>query len=304
MPGQPGAARSHGAAASRADRVAQRVARRNGGSRAASGGADTRRKGPGFFSVILSLIIVLIEIIVILGGVGFWLGSMAMVGVLNEIRQHDFSAPMERVESYQSFFGALRKAGYAVVEGKPKILAGKTTYLWTVSPRRSAALCTFQWTHDLQSNEIVPQTNAALLLDVKLGNIKLQQLADYSFYDAYDIVARAIVEGNTALLKPGEQLGQIQDQPLPETGVMAPLVTPEEGKARARHGKPAEAPTDETQPGQEGQGGETPAGDGGDGGGAIEVTPPDGNGGGGGETPPGDGGGGGGETPPGGGGGE
>ena len=271
--GRSGAAGSGSAAVSRA---ARRESARSGGARPEGGGADTRSRGPGFINIFLSLLLVIIEIIVILGGVGFWLGSMAMVGVLNEIRQHDFSAPMERVESYQDFFGALRKAGYAVVEGKPKILAGKTTYLWTVSPRRSTALCTFQWTHDLQTNEIVPQTNAALLLDVKLGNVKLQQLADFSFYDANDLVARAIVEGNTALLKPDEQLSQGADQPLPETGVMAPLITPEEGKARARHGRPAETPPEGTEPGQAGEAGQAPAGDG-DGGAVVVACGSDGH---------------------------
>lgn len=282
MAGQPGTARSRNTAASRAARAAQRVAERSSAAGTASGTA-ARRRGPSVLGILLSFIVVLIESVVILFGVGFWLGSMAMVSVLNEIRQHDFSAPMERVESYQGFFGALRKAGYSVQEGKPKILEGKTTYLWTVSPRHSDALCLFQWTHDLQSNEITPQTNAALLLDAKLGNIKLADLGSYSFYDSNDMVARSIVDQNAALLKSGQQLAQTPDQPLPETGVMPPLITPEQGKARARRGKPAETPAEGAAEGQEGQ---APAEDQ-NGGGAVEVTPPDG----GGETPPSDGGG-------------
>jgi hypothetical protein len=261
-----------------------------------------------------NLLLILVQAVVVLGGIGFWLGSMLLVDVLNEIRQRDFTASASRIASYDEFFDGLRKAGCKVVKDEPRIIReGESTYLWTVEPKGRDDLCRFQWRHSFDENEVVPQTNAALLLDLRQGFIKPQEIAANkelsSIYDPNDQIALGLINANPNAKPPAAALPPATQ--LPDEGVGAPLITPEAAKGRASHGKPKEAPPEEVVPGDGtggDQGGAGGAGGGDtpprveppdsppvDGGGGTEPPPDDG--GGGGETPP-DGGGGGGEKPP------
>jgi len=241
-----------------------------------------RRARQGALGALLDLLLVIVEIVIIACGVAFWVGSMMVVGVLNEIRQHDFSVPLERVAKYEEFFGALRKQGFNVVEDKPRIDEGVTKYLWTVEPPGKAGMFRFEWAHDLEANAVTPKTNAALLLDLELGYINASEARAYTFFNPSDPVARAVLEQGTARRPGGLTAGA---GPVgPEQGVLPPLISPEEAKGRAARAKKPEVPATE---------GGTGAEAGAEGGGAVEVNPPDQ----GGEPPatpvePGDGGGG------------
>ncbi len=157
----------------------------------------------------------------------------------------------------------------------------------------------------IEDNAIVPQTNGALLLDIRLGNIEPAQAAQYAFYNPDDQIAIGLLTATPTA--PG-LAGTQPEQPPAETSVMPPMISPADAKSRARGGKPKE---DETEPvpgdGTGDPGGDSepprveppdaPPGGDGEGGGGTEpprVEPP--------ATPPEDGGGGGdgggGDTPP------
>jgi hypothetical protein len=248
-------------------------------------------------------LMILLQSIVVLLGIGFCLGSMLMVGVLKEIRQRDFSGPMARIKSYEDYIGGMRKAGCSVVKDNPRITtAGITTYLWTVEPKGRDDLCRFQWQHVIQDNAIIPQTNGALLLDIRLGNITQAEAAKYSFYNPNDQIALGLLAATPSA--PGAVA--TTGKPPAETSVLPPLISPADAKGRARHGEPKEEETapatgdgavgdgagDGTEPPRVEPPGAPPDGGGdGDGGGGTEpprveppVKPPEG--GGGGETPP------------------
>lgn len=263
-------------------------------------------------AVIGNILLILVQAAVVLGGIGFWLGSMLLVDVLNEIRQRDFTASTSRIASYDEFFDGLRKAGCKVVKDEPRIIReGESTYLWTVEPKGRDDLCRFQWRHSFDENEVVPQTNAALLLDLRQGYVDAQQVAASkelsNIYDPNDQIALGLINANPNAKPP--VVAQAPAQPPPEEGVGPPLITPEEAKNRVSHGKPKEVPPTEAVPGdgtggdQGGAGGQGGGGDQGGGDTPPRVEPPDTpptDGGGGGTEPPPQGGGGG-ETPPGGG---
>lgn len=225
-------------------------------------------------------LLILLEGLVVVLGLGFFLGSMLMVSVLKEIRQRDFSGPMARIKTYEEFFEGLRKSGCDVVKDNPRITtAGITTYLWTVEPKGRDDLCRFQWQHVIEDNAIVPQTNGALLLDIRLGHITQEEAARISFYDPNDQIATNLLTATPST--PGPP-GTQTEQPPAETSVMPPLIAPADAKGRARGGKPKE---EETVPAT----GDEAGGDGGD------TTPPRVEEPG---TPPNDGGGDGGNEPP------
>jgi hypothetical protein len=255
--------------------------------------------------VIGNLLLILVQAAVVLAGIGFWLGSMLLVDVLNEIRQRDFTASTTRIEGYDAFFDGLRKAGCKVVKDEPRIIReGESTYLWTVEPKGRDDLCRFQWRHNFDENEVIPQTNAALLLDLRQGFLAANDIAASkelsSIYDPNDQLALALIDANPNAKPPAGTPPPAQA--LPEEGVGPPLIKPEEAKGRAAHSKPKEETPAEGVPvegagGDQGGGGEQDGGDT-----PPRVEPPD--------TPPANGGGtepppdngGGGETPPDGGG--
>lgn len=251
--------------------------------------------------VIGNLLLILLQAALVLAGIGFWLGSMLLVDVLNEIRQRDFTASTSRIGSYDEFFDRLRQAGCKVVKDEPRIIReGESTYLWTVEPKGRDDLCRFQWRHSFDENEVIPQTNAALLLDLRQGYIEAKDIPANkelsSIYDPNDQLALALINDN-----PDAKLPAVEPPPaqqLPPEGVGPPLISPEEAKSRASRGKPKEEQPAEGAP-EEGAGNEEGQG-GGDRPPRVEppTTPPDE--GGGTEPPPENGGGT--ETPPDGGG--
>jgi hypothetical protein len=224
-----------------------------------------RRARQGAFGALLNLLLIVIEIVVIVFGVAFWVGSMMVVGVLNEIRQRDFSAPLERVAKYEEFFGERRKQGFNVVEDKPRIDEGVTKYLWTVEPPGRAGMFRFEWAHDLEANAVTPRTNAALLLDLELGYVNATEARSYTFFNPSDPVVPEVLEHGTAR-PPGGPLAVSNGQVGPEQGVMPPLISPEEARGRAARAKKTEEPAAEGETGTEA---------GAEGGGAVEVNPPD-----------------------------
>lgn len=267
---------------------------------------DAKAKKPDSGATVFgNCLMILFQGVVVLLGIGFWLGSMLMVDVLNEIRKRDFSGPMARIQEYEDFFDELRKAGCDVIKDNPRItMAGITTYLWTVEPKGRDELCRFQWQHVIEDNAIIPQTNGALLLDVRLGKTTQAEAARYPFYNPNEQTIVALLSTGPSGTTPS---GQQADQPPAETSVLPPLISPDDAKGRARGGKPKE---EQPEPGAaDGTGGEDPgdnapprveppdappggeAGGGGDGGTEpprVEppATPPDD---GGGEAPPEDG---------------
>jgi uncharacterized membrane protein YgcG len=283
--------------------------------RQAAGGqaqaAPDQRADPPPLSVWATLgncLLVAVMSVVILCGAAFWAGSLVMVNVLDEIGQRDYSGPMRRKGKYEDVFDALRKRGCAVEQDNPRMtVAGVTTYLWVVQPQGSDERVQFQWTHDLQTNEISPQTNGALLLDLQLGYVELGKAQRASFYNPADQAVIGLLQGGAVTGPPAPGAPAAQPQ---TTAALPPLISPEEAKGRAARARPKEEePAAGEQPADGGAGdavqvppdeggGGTPPSDGGDGGGGTPPSDGGGNGGGDGGGGSGGGGNGGGEAPP------
>ncbi|MCH7472213.1 hypothetical protein IIA79_04600 [bacterium] len=175
---------------------------------------------------------ILAGLLVIAASAGFWWAGNLMIGVLEEIGQRDFSAPMQRISHYEGFFESLGEADYKVDHGKPKILEGVTTYFWAVEPKGTGERRVFCWSHDLEANVVEPQTNPALLLDMELNYTGQQEARRYGFYEPKDKVAHSIVRNDFSLLSPTELSWQGSEEQVPQGPVSAPLLNPEEAARR------------------------------------------------------------------------
>jgi len=204
-------------------------------------GREILRTSLGCFWVLLGLVLCALC-------VGFWWGSRVLVSVLDEIGERNFGEQMERVDHYYAFFEQLNHSGYEVHHDK-NIIQGVTNYLWTVQPRGTHEVKRFQWNHDLEHNQVDPQTNPALLADIKLGYIELVDANLYNFYNPEDRIAQSIVEDQFSLLQPADLAPQGTDGRPQESPVMAPLISPGEARQRA-----AEDEEEEEEAGEEGDG--------------------------------------------------
>jgi hypothetical protein len=226
---------------SAAPAVQRRSDRPSGASR-----PPTRRPTSPLFYVFASLGI-LLGVLVIIMSLGFFIGSFVMVSVLNEIGVRSFDAPMERIGSYEVFFNQAAAEGFQVTAEEPKIDQGVTYYLWQVKPRGLDDICSFQWEHNLENNEVTPRNNAALLLDIKLQYVTEHEAGTkYDFYNPEDQLARAVVEEEFELLMTpnGDGHGWADRQQANLPPLAPPLLTPEEAKRR-RGGGVAKPKTEE-----------------------------------------------------------
>ena len=229
-------ARPHGSVSARTTR---RGAAAKSSPQAKSSAKAEYSLGREIFTVSLGCLGVLAGLVVFVACVGFWYGSRMIVDVLHEIGEHDFTGPMERINHYEVFFESLTEQGYEVAMQKPSIDLGVTTYFWKVQPQGSEEFRVFRWIHDLEANEVLPQTNAALLLDLELGYVTEEKAREHDFidpkerYDTDDLLAQAIVQKSEFSLLPPTELesGWIRETP-PEGPVGAPLLTPDEARQR------------------------------------------------------------------------
>jgi hypothetical protein len=176
----------------------------------------------------------------VIGAVGFFAGSFLLTDVLQEISGRDYETPRARIQRYRDFFAGLSQTGFVVDESKPQILEGNTYYSWSVSPRGTEDIRSFQWVHDLKNMTVVPRTNPALLLDLEMGYIKdspAQLEEEYNFYNAGDPLALAIARGGDAELMPHSGEGWDNQSGLAAAPPLPPLVDP---KTANRRGMAAE----------------------------------------------------------------
>jgi len=186
---------------------------------------------------------------------GAWYGSQLAVNVLQEIAAHDYSGPRERIGRYESFFQALDRSIYQVDQGQRNIdQKARQSVSWVVTLRGSQERCRFQWEHDLESQTVRPRTNPALCLDVELGLMTTEEAqayqdleSDTEVYNPEDPVVRAIVKSNYSI-SPQDLAGGWNTPD--EEPVGAPLISPEEGKARHK-GKKEEP--EEAEDGESGE---------------------------------------------------
>jgi hypothetical protein len=182
-----------------------------------------------------SLLGILLGLILIAACLGIAYMSQMMIGVLNDIGQRDFSQASTRIDRYAARFDAMAKAGFKVQRSEPKILEGKTSYLWVITPPGSDDRLVYRWKHYLSTNTIEPLTNPALLLDIALGYEKTSTAREEfaSFYNPEDRLALALAQRDFGSISPDQIAERWSSSQLPSGPVLPPRLTPEEARKRS-----------------------------------------------------------------------
>jgi hypothetical protein len=225
--------------------VAERRARALSGGKSKTGGPKRDGTGKEVVANTLGLVWIVSAAIVVVLCVFFLAGSVLMMGILSEIsRARDFDAAIERDQAYQDYFAKIAAAGFKVIEDEPSLVEGVKQYLWTVLPPGEQTLRVFSWSYNMQTNEYLPTSNAALLLDLKLDYIKTgeaEKFANGFTYQPDDPVAEAMLKGDVTFFAANNPNGWGAQQetapPLPP-----PLFDPKKGK---RGGSPVVASAEE-----------------------------------------------------------
>ena len=163
---------------------------------------------------------------------GVWYASKEGAEIMREIAQRDVSGPREQVDRYGEFFTGLDTSQFIVRRDEPRNLQNVITYLWTVEHRQSGEVTQFRWEWDMSTLDVVPRSNGALLLDLRLKNLADSETGEFNFYDPDDTFALAIVNQDISLIGM-EDISDSWGGSEYTDGVAPPLISPDDAKGRA-----------------------------------------------------------------------
>jgi hypothetical protein len=255
--GAPAAAPSRSVNRGSNTTVAQRKARaqQRGSAPPPRDGSDNSGT-PEIVRNVLGIVWIVFAAVITLLSLGFLIGSFAMVDVLGDIsKARNFGTALGRKDHYDEYFDSLAAAGFKVVEDKPNIVKGVTNYLWTVVPPGTDALRVFSWQHSLETNELQPSSNAALLLDIELGYISTGDAPSFAVdfkYNPDDNVILAMLDRNVSYFAKGNPNGW-GAAPAGPPAPLPPKFDPKKGRRSVGGAIESEEPEDEDAEGEEGE---------------------------------------------------
>ncbi|MEZ5339249.1 MAG: hypothetical protein R3F46_13440 [bacterium] len=197
-------------------------------------GRRSRRRSAGMevLRVIGSIIGILLGLVVTLFCLGVWYASRKGAEILQEIAERDVSGPRSQVDKYGEFFSGLDSEQFIVRRDEPRNLQNVITYLWTVEHRQSGEVTQFRWEWNMSGLDVLPRSNGALLLDLRLHNLTDSEAREYGFFDPDDTFAVAIVNQDISIIG----MDDISDSwggTEYSDGVAPPLISPDDARGRA-----------------------------------------------------------------------